>query len=181
MKKIDEPLPGLILIEAPVYADLRGHFFEHFEKRKFAGLGIEADFVQDNVSRSRRGTIRGLHFQNPHPQGKLIGVSQGSIFDVAVDLRRNSPSFGRWAAVELAEGDGRSFWIPAGFAHGFQALSDIVTVHYKVTDYWHVDAERTIRWDDPQIGVAWPIADPILSPKDAAAPLLEKLSSHLPE
>jgi dTDP-4-dehydrorhamnose 3,5-epimerase len=181
MKKVDEPLPGLVLIEGPVHGDLRGHFQEYYERRKFAALGIDTDFVQDNVTRSRRGTIRGLHFQNPYPQGKLIGVVQGRVYDVAVDVRRGSDNFGKWAAVELDEDDGRLFWIPPGFAHGFQALSETVTVFYKVTDYWHVDAERTIRWNDPVLEISWPIADPILSQKDAEAPLLGTLSSHLPD
>ena len=180
MRILDEPLPGLVLIETPVYGDARGHFFEQYERRKFADLGIDADFVQDNISFSRRGTIRGLHFQNPFAQGKLIGVAQGRIYDVAVDIRRGSSSFGKWASVDLEAGDGRSFWVPPGFAHGFQAMSESATVIYKVTDFWHVEAERTIRWDDPSLGIDWPLADPILSPKDAEAPILENLSSHLP-
>ena len=180
MNKIGEPLPGVLLLETPVHRDTRGYFIEIFQNSKLAAVGVTAPFVQDNVTRSRRRTIRGLHFQNPSPQGKLISVIQGRIFDVMVDVRRDSPRFKAWAGVELNDGAGQLLWIPPGFAHGFQVLSEDALVFYKATDYWNVAAERAIRWDDPAIGIHWPLADPILSEKDAVAPRLEDVQS-LPE
>lgn len=177
MKVVGEPMPGVLLVETPVYRDMRGYFMECHHKQKLAALGIAAEFVQDNVSCSRAGTVRGLHFQLPNPQGKLVYPLKGCIYDVVVDVRRSSERFGAWAGVELREGDGRFLWIPPSFAHGFQALSDDTIVLYKVTDVWNPAAEHAIRWNDPKLGIAWPLPDAVLSPKDAAAPCLEELQS----
>lgn len=157
-----------------MFSDARGFFFESFNQRDFdAATGQTAQFVQDNQSRSRRGVLRGLHYQIEHAQGKLIRVTRGAIFDVAVDMRRASPAFGKWTGVELSESNGAQLWIPAGFAHGFVALSEVADVCYKATDYWSREHERSVLWSDPAIGIAWPTtAPPVLSPKDAEAPLL---------
>ena len=136
---------------------------------RYQDAGLDAVFVQDNLSFSRRGTLRGLHFQNPNPQGKLVMVLQGDVYDVAVDLRRGSPTFGRWEAVQLSAESHRQFYIPPGFAHGFQVTSDTALFHYKCTAPYSPSDERAIRWDDPALGIPWPISDPIVSAKDAAA------------
>lgn len=175
MKATPLALPEILLIEPRAYEDNRGLFFESFNARSFAdALGTEMAFVQDNQSVSRRGVIRGLHYQlPPHAQGKLVRVAYGEIFDVAVDIRRSSPSFGKWVGERLSAQDRRQLWIPAGFAHGFIALTEGAEVLYKTTDFYHHAAERAVRWDDPAIGIAWPEAGAaIVSDKDAAAPLL---------
>jgi len=157
-----------------VFGDDRGHFFESYNQRKFAEVGIHSDFVQDNQSSSRKGVIRGLHYQIQKPQGKVIRVLAGSIFDVAVDLRRSSKTFGKWVGVELSSENRRMLWIPRGFAHGFQVLSDNAEVLYKADAFYAPELERTIRWDDPEIAIKWPVSGaPTLSPKDA-----EGLSFH---
>lgn len=175
MKATPLALPEILLIEPRAYEDSRGLFFESFNARSFAdALGTEMAFVQDNQSVSRRGVVRGLHYQlPPHAQGKLVRVAYGEIFDVAVDIRRSSPSFGKWVGERLSAQDRRQLWIPAGFAHGFIALTEGAEVLYKTTDFYHHAAERSVRWDDPAIGIAWPEAGTaLLSDKDAAAPLL---------
>ena len=167
------PLPEVLLIEPRVFADERGWFTESFNARAFAdATGLDVPFVQDNHSRSSRGVLRGLHYQlPPSAQGKLVRAVTGSIFDVAVDIRRSSPSFGRWVAETLSAGNKRQLWIPAGFAHGFLALEEGTEVIYKTTAYYNKAAERAIRWDDPDLGIAWPPGlMPLLAPKDAAAP-----------
>lgn len=173
MKATPLAIPDIVLLEPKLYDDVRGAFFESYNARTFAEVtGREPHFVQDNQSVSRRGVLRGLHYQlAPAPQGKLVRVLVGAIFDVAVDLRRTSPSFGRSVAEILSAENRRQLWIPEGFAHGFMALRDGTEVLYKTTDFYHRDAERAIRWDDPALGIAWP-ADvaPILSDKDAEAP-----------
>lgn len=168
MKVTTTPLPGVLLIEPTVFADQRGFFYEAFNSREFARqTGTHPDFVQDNHSRSVRGALRGLHYQINEPQGKLIRVSAGEVFDVAVDLRRNSPSFGRWTAACLSSENKQQLWIPPGFAHGFLVLSDYAEVQYKTTTYWSPQDERCIRWDDPSLAIDWPLATPpILSAKD---------------
>jgi dTDP-4-dehydrorhamnose 3,5-epimerase len=160
----------VILIEPRVFGDERGHFFESFNERKFRELaGVDARFVQDNQSRSAKHVLRGLHYQIRQPQGKLVWVLTGRVFDVSVDLRRSSPTFGQWTRVTLSSDDKRSIWIPAGFAHGFLTLSDSADVFYKTTDYYAPEHERTIAWNDPDVGVDWPLsAEPILSAKDRA-------------
>ncbi len=164
-------LAGVLLVEPELFGDARGHFFESFNRRALeAAASRPVEFVQDNQSLSARGVLRGLHYQLPHPQGKLVRVLRGEVFDVAVDLRRGSPTFGRWAGERLSGANRRQLWIPEGLAHGFLVLSDEAEVLYKVTDYWHAQAERCIRWDDPDLAVAWPLAGavPRLSAKDAA-------------
>lgn len=168
-----EPLAiaDVVLVRPQVFGDERGFFMEAWEQRKFAAGGIAVDFVQDNHSRSVRHTLRGLHYQIRQPQGKLVRALSGVIFDVAVDLRRRSATFGRWVGVELSEENKNMLWVPPGFAHGFLVLSETADVLYKCTDYYAPTAERSIRWDDPQLAVKWPLpagAAPRLSAKDAA-------------
>jgi dTDP-4-dehydrorhamnose 3,5-epimerase len=167
------PLPGVLLIEPKVFADERGFFLETWNAARYAEAGLPAAFVQDNHSRSKRGVLRGLHYQQPNPQGKLVRCSRGAIFDVAVDIRVGSPSFGKWFGVELSEENKRMLWVPEGFAHGFCALTDRADVLYKCTALYDGAADRSILWNDPDIGIEWPIANPQLSPKDAAAPRLK--------
>lgn len=165
-------IDGLMLFEPRVFADERGVFFESFNDAQFRkATGFAGQFVQDNHSVSHKGVLRGLHYQlAPHAQGKLVRVVAGAAFDVAVDIRKGSPTFGKWAGVELSAANRRQFWIPEGFAHGFLALEAGTEFLYKTTDYWHAASERSIRWDDPEIGVAWPIEGaPVVSGKDAAA------------
>ena len=161
-------LPGVLVLEPRVFEDSRGYFLESFNARKFAdATGIETGFFQDNLSRSSKGVLRGLHYQIQQPQDKLVAVVRGAIFDVAVDIRRSSPHFGRWVGVELSDANHRQIWVPAGFAHGFVVLSDEADVMYKTTDYYAPQHERTIRWDDPQLAIAWPAGiDPVVSDKD---------------
>ena len=166
-------LPGVMLVEPAVHGDARGFFLESWNRRVFAAAGIDADFVQDNHSRSQRGVLRGLHYQIEHAQGKLVRVVDGEVFDVAVDLRRRSPTFGRHLAVTLSADNHRMLYIPPGFAHGFMVTSRSADFLYKTTDYWYPEHERTLLWNDRALGIAWP-ADiaPILAAKDAAgAPL----------
>jgi dTDP-4-dehydrorhamnose 3,5-epimerase len=165
-------IPELAVIEAQVFADARGEFFESWNRTRFAEHGIAFDVVQSNVSRSHYGVLRGLHFQWPNPQGKLVSVLDGEVWDVAVDIRRGSPSFGRWEAVVLNGENRRHFWIPAGFAHGFVVTSERATFSYLCTAAYDKAADATLRWDDPQIAIDWPIAAPTLSDKDAGAPRL---------
>jgi dTDP-4-dehydrorhamnose 3,5-epimerase len=162
-------IPGLVVLEPKVFGDSRGFFMELWNRRSYREAGIDVDFVQDNLSRSRRGTLRGLHFQNPNPQGKLLGVLEGEVFDVAVDIRRSSATFGRWHGVVLSAENKRQFYVPPGFAHGFAVLSDTVLFHYKCTEFYSPKHELAIRWDDPDIGIEWPLKDPLLSERDARA------------
>lgn len=162
-------LPDVLLIEPRVFSDERGFFFESWNQRAFAEAGIDATFVQDNHSRSLRGVLRGLHYQIQHAQGKLVRVSEGEVFDVAVDIRRSSPSFGRWVGMPLSAHNRRMLWIPPGFAHGFLVLSEAAEFLYKTTDYWYPEHERTLLWNDGALAIDWPLAGaPRLAPKDAA-------------
>ena len=168
-------IPEVVLIRPKVFGDERGFFMESFEQRKFAAAGLDLNFVQDNHSHSARHILRGLHYQILKPQGKLVRVTSGRVFDVAVDIRRSSSSFGRWVGVELSAENHHMLWVPPGFAHGYMVLSDSADFLYKVTDFWAPEHERAIRWDDPTIGVRWPLppgVQPVLSGKDAAAPAL---------
>lgn len=167
-------LPGVLLIEPRVFEDARGYFFESFNQRAFdEAVGAPLRFVQDNQSRSQRGVLRGIHYQLQHPQGKLVRVLSGEIYDVAVDLRRASPTFGRWTARRLSADNRLQLWIPAGFGHAFLALSETAEVFYKTTDFYAPGDERCVRWDDPQLSIDWPLdGEPLLSAKDAAAPTL---------
>jgi len=174
MNIIATEIPDLLIIEPKVFGDSRGFFLESFNAREFAkATGVEARFVQDNHSRSQRGVLRGLHYQIDNPQGKLVRVTQGEVLDVAVDIRRSSPTFGRWVAARLNADDHRQFWIPPGFAHGFLVLSESADFLYKTTDYYNPAAERCIRWDDPQLAIDWGLeVPPLLSAKDQAGALL---------
>jgi dTDP-4-dehydrorhamnose 3,5-epimerase len=165
-------LPGVLLLEPRVFGDARGYFFESFSSERYASAGMPGPFVQDNVSRSGRGVLRGMHFQNPRGQGKLVGVLHGEVFDVAVDVRLGSPTFGRWVGEVLSSENHRQLYIPPGFAHGFVTLSDEALFAYKCTAYYTREAERTIRWDDPELGIDWPLRDVRLAPRDAEAPRL---------
>jgi dTDP-4-dehydrorhamnose 3,5-epimerase len=168
-------LPEVLLLEPRLFGDTRGFFLESFNARDFAQVtGINAAFVQDNHSRSSQGVLRGLHYQIHQAQGKLVRVVRGRVFDVAVDLRRSSPRFGQWAGVELSEDNHRQLWIPPGFAHGFLVMSETADFLYKTTDYYAPEHERSVRWDDPALGIEWPLAgrEPQLSAKDRAAQLL---------
>jgi dTDP-4-dehydrorhamnose 3,5-epimerase len=164
----------VLVFEPKVFGDARGFFFESFNQRAFSeATGVTADFVQDNHSRSTRGVLRGLHYQLLQPQGKLVRVVRGSVFDVAVDVRKSSPTFGKWVGYELSEENQRQLWVPAGFAHGFLVLSESADFLYKTTEYYAPQHERAILWNDPQIGVEWPAVDEVLlSAKDKAAALL---------
>lgn len=173
MKATETPLPGVLLIEPKVFADARGFFLETYNAARFREFGIDAPFVQDNQSRSARGVLRGLHYQEPNPQGKLVRCTLGALFDVAVDIRRDSPHFGKWFGAELSEENKRMLWIPPGFAHGFCALTDLADLSYKCTALYDAQADRAILWNDPDIGINWPVAEPILSPKDSVAPRLK--------
>lgn len=172
MNIVETALPGVLLIEPRVFGDARGFFLESWNRRGFAQAGLDLDFVQDNHSRSAKGVLRGLHYQLSNPQGKLVRVTQGAVFDVAVDIRRSSPHFGRWVGYELSEANHRMLWIPPGFAHGFLVLSDSADFLYKCTTLYDPPSDRGIRWDDPAIAIAWPDVGttPLLSAKDAAAP-----------
>jgi dTDP-4-dehydrorhamnose 3,5-epimerase len=177
MRVVPQPLPGVLLIEHQVHEDARGAFFESWNQRDFAAAGIEARFVQENVSRSQRFVLRGLHYQIPNAQGKLVRVLAGEIFDVVVDLRRSSTAFGRSLALALAAERAQTLWVPPGFAHGFLALSDETRVQYKVTDFWWRESERTLRWDDAALGIRWPLppgVTPLLSGKDRVGEPLER-------
>ncbi|GAA5172483.1 dTDP-4-dehydrorhamnose 3,5-epimerase [Viridibacterium curvum] len=169
MKRIDTSLAGVCVLEPKVFGDTRGFFLESFNARTFEDLlGFAPDFVQDNHSRSQRGVLRGLHYQIRQPQAKLVRVTRGAVWDVAVDLRRSSPTFGRHFGCELSEDNQRQMWIPAGFAHGFLVLSDVADFLYKTTDFYAPEHERCLQWNDPDLGLTWPLAgmEPTLSAKD---------------
>jgi len=168
-------LEGLLILEPKVFGDARGFFMETWNQRRYREAGLPADFVQYNLSLSRQGILRGLHFQNPTPQGKLVSVLQGEVFDVAVDIRRQSPTFGKWHGTRLSGENKRQFFIPPGFAHGFVVVSDTAMFHYKCTSFYAPEHELAIRWDDPDIAIDWPVPAPSLSDKDARAPRLKDL------
>ncbi len=169
MKVQPTQIAGVLIVEPDVFGDDRGFFMESYNEREMRKIGIDAHFVQDNHSHSQRNVLRGLHYQVRQPQGKLVRVVSGTVFDVAVDIRRNSPSFGRWVGVELSAENKRMFWMPPGMAHGFIVLSDSADFLYKATDYYAPEFERTILWNDTDLGIEWPLAgEPILSSKDAA-------------
>ncbi len=170
---IETSLPGVLLLEPKVFADERGFFMETYHVARFRQLGIDVNFVQDNHSRSLRGVLRGLHYQEPNGQAKLVRCTQGALYDVAVDIRVGSPHFGKWVGAELTEENKRMLWVPVGFAHGFCALTDNADLVYKCTALYDPKSDRSILWNDPDLGIPWPIAAPLLSPKDAAAPRLK--------
>jgi dTDP-4-dehydrorhamnose 3,5-epimerase len=169
-------IPDVLLVEPTVFSDTRGYFIEVYQAERYAAAGVAEPFVQDNLSSSRRGVLRGLHFQEPNAQGKLVQALRGTIWDVAVDVRMGSPTFGRWVAETLSAKAARQLWVPPGFAHGFVVLSEEALVSYKCTAMYRPEAERALRWNDPAVGVAWPCDQPVLSPRDAVAPLLADLT-----
>lgn len=171
-------LPELLLVQPPVFRDERGTFRELYRDERYAAVGIDVRFVQDNLSLSRRHVLRGLHMQHPRGQGKLVTVLAGAVFDVAVDARRGSPTFGRWEGVTLSAENAHQLWIPPGFAHGFLVLSDEALFSYKCTEPYSPSDELSIRWDDPEIGIEWPVPVPVLSAKDAAAPMLAEIAAE---
>jgi dTDP-4-dehydrorhamnose 3,5-epimerase len=176
MKLIETDLPGCVIIEPQVFGDARGFFYESYNAQKYKNAGLDLNFVQANVSRSAHGVLRGLHYQWPNPQGKLVSVLEGEVYDVAVDIRRGSPTFGRWAAVMLTAANHRHFWIPEGFAHGFAVVSEFATFAYQCTNLYDGAADAGIRWNDADIAIDWPLSTPNLSDKDAKAPLLREVN-----
>ena len=172
-------LPGVVIVDPRVFEDRRGFFFESYHAERYARAGLPERFVQENHSRSIPGTLRGLHYQLRHPQGKLVRVLRGSIWDVAVDIRRGSPTFGRWVGVELSAGNKRQLYVPVGFAHGFCVPTEESEIEYKCTEFYVSEDERGIAWNDPALGIAWPITTPLLSDKDRAFPRLAM--ADLPE
>ncbi len=180
MRVVPTELPGVVVIEPVVHADGRGFFLETYHAERYRAHGIDGPFVQDNHSRSARGTLRGLHLQLTRPQGKLVRVIEGEIFDVAVDVRRGSPTFGRFVGVTLTADNFRQCYIPRGFAHGFCVLSPIAQVEYKCTDLYDAASEIGIAWNDPAIAIPWPVAEPLLSARDARHPTLAAIADRLP-
>ena len=178
MRIQDTALPGVLVIEPKVFGDARGFFLETYNRERYREAGIDLDFVQDNLSRSRQGTLRGLHFQNPHAQGKLVWVLEGEVFDVAVDIRRDSPTFGQWVGATLSAENKRQFFVPPGFAHGFCVTSESALFAYKCTDLYAPQCEGSVLWCDEDIGIEWPIAEPLLSEKDKAAPRLREIPAE---
>jgi dTDP-4-dehydrorhamnose 3,5-epimerase len=181
MRATPTALPEVLLIEPAVFGDARGYFFETWQEKRYAELGLPAKFVQDNVSRSQKGILRGLHLQEPYGQGKLVQVLDGEVLDVAVDVRVGSPSFGRWVSERLSSDNHKQLYVPAGFAHGFCVLSDSALLAYKCTELYHPETEISVLWNDPQLAIDWPLRDPVLSKKDAAAqPLAAIARERLP-
>jgi dTDP-4-dehydrorhamnose 3,5-epimerase len=171
----ETPIPGVLLVEPRVFSDARGFFLERYHAERYAAHGLAARFVQDNHSRSRRGALHGLHFQRLHPQGKLVECVRGEVYDVVVDLRKSSLTFGRWHGITLSDAPPRQLWIPPGLAHGFCVLSEEADFLYKCTDYYRPDDEGGLVWDDPDLAIAWPVEAPLLSEKDRRLPRLRDL------
>lgn len=180
MNVISSPIPDVLIIEPQVFGDDRGFFYESFNQKRWREkTGLDTTFVQENHSRSTKNVLRGLHYQIQHPQGKLVRVIDGEVFDVAVDLRRNSPTFGQWTGIHLSAENKKQFWVPEGFGHGFVVLSDVAEFLYLTTDYYHPEHERELRWNDPQLAIGWPITDvPRLSGKDEVAPFLADADTY---
>lgn len=178
MEIIKTEIEGLLIIKPKVFEDSRGYFYESYNRERLMEAGIEYDFVQDNQSLSSKGVLRGLHFQNPpHEQGKLIRVITGAVIDVAVDIRKNSPTYGKWVSVELSAANKLMFWVPPGFAHGFATLEDNTTFFYKCTGFYNNAAEGSVLWNDPDLNIDWKISDPMLSERDKLCPLFRELES----
>lgn len=173
MKVIETVLPGALILEPKVFGDARGFFYESYNKAAYHEAGITAEFIQSNVSRSARGVLRGLHYQWPNPQGKLVSVLEGEVYDVAVDIRHGSPTFGQSAGVMLSAENHRHFWVPEGFAHGFCVLSESATFSYQCTALYDAKADAGIRWNDADLGIDWPLSEPLLSDKDGKTPFLK--------
>ena len=182
MNVLETSLSGLKIIEPQVFGDQRGYFLEIWNRRRYAEVGIDVDFVQDNLSLFRSGVVRGLHYQYPETQGKLVYVLQGKVFDVAVDIRKDSPTFGKWEGVVLSDENKRQLYVPEGFAHGFCVLSETVLFAYKCTALYNPKVEGGILWNDPEIGIDWPVSAPVLSEKDTKHPTLrERVAMGLPD
>ena len=179
MNVIETKLPGVLILEPEVFGDERGFFMETWNQARYEEAGLPARVVQDNLSLSARGVLRGLHFQNPNAQGKLVSVLQGEVFDVAVDVRVGSPTFGEWVGVYLSADNKRQLYVPEGFAHGFTVTSDTALHSYKATDYYSPRTERGVLWNDPHVGIEWPVDDPVLSAKDQTALPLREISTDL--
>ncbi|BCR24081.1 dTDP-4-dehydrorhamnose 3,5-epimerase [Aquipseudomonas alcaligenes] len=177
MKVIETQLAGVLIVEPKVFGDHRGFFLETFQVERYRDAGIGMSFVQDNHSRSQRGVLRGLHFQRTRPQGKLVGVSRGAVYDVAVDINPDSPTCGQYVGVELNDENHRQLWVPPGYAHGFCVLSEVADFQYKCTDYYQPEDEGGLLWNDPDVGIPWPVAEPQLSAKDQLNPRLRDLLS----
>jgi dTDP-4-dehydrorhamnose 3,5-epimerase len=173
VKVTPTPLSGLLVLEPRIFKDDRGYFVETYQQERYREAGITQPFVQDNTSHSIKDTLRGMHFQQPRAQGKLVSCTRGAIWDAVIDVRQGSPTFGKWFGVELSAATARQLWVPTGFAHGFCVLSDTADVTYKCTDYYAPGTERAVLWNDPDVGIAWPVKSPLLSPKDAVAPRLK--------
>ena len=178
MRVTPTEIPDVLIVEPRVFGDERGFFYESWNRRALAACGIDAEFVQDNHSRSTRGVLRGLHYQIRHAQGKLVRVVAGEVYDVAVDLRRSSPTFGRHVAVTLSADSHRMLWVPPGFAHGFCVTSASADFLYKTTDYWHAEHERTLLWNDPALRIDWPVREPVLAAKDASGTPLARAETY---
>jgi dTDP-4-dehydrorhamnose 3,5-epimerase len=178
MKVIETLLPGALIIEPQVFGDTRGFFYESYNKGQWEKAGINADFIQTNVSRSAKGVLRGLHYQWPNPQGKLVSVLEGEVYDVAVDIRHGSPTFGQSIGVMLTAENHRHFWVPEGFAHGFCVLSEFATFTYQCTALYDREADAGIRWNDADLGIDWPLSEPLLSDKDTRTPMLKDVAIH---
>ena len=177
MNVLETALPGVVVVEPVFFGDERGFFMETWNRRRYEEFGVPTDFVQDNLSYSMGGVLRGLHFQNPHPQGKLVSVLQGEVFDVAVDIRTGSPTFGEWVGVTLSAENRRQLYVPEGFAHGFVVTSEAAHFSYKCTVYYNPRTEQSLIWDDPDLGIDWPVEAPVLSAKDGSAPTLAEISA----
>lgn len=178
MDVLELDIPGLKIVTPKIFGDERGFFLESYNAQKYHGCGIDVTFVQDNLSYSSRGVLRGLHFQNPGSQGKLVSVLQGAVYDVAVDIRLGSPTFGQWYGIELRSESKKQFWIPAGFAHGFVVISETALFSYKCDAYYQPQHEFSLAWNDPELGIEWPISSPALSPKDQKARRLRDFAKH---
>lgn len=178
MKVLKTKLPGVLIIEPQVFVDQRGHFKETFNAERYAEAGIDIPFVQDNYSRSHKGVLRGLHLQKTHPQGKLVSCLRGVVYDVVVDVNLHSATFGQYVGVELMEENHRQLWIPPGYAHGFCVLSDVADFLYKCTDFYFPEDECGLIWNDPEVGIDWPIKDPVLAGKDLELPSLEHIRAN---
>jgi len=178
MKVIATKLSGVLVFEPNVFEDERGFFMETWNYDRYLKAGLDVKFVQSNLSKSSKGVLRGLHFQNPHPQGKLVQILTGEVFDVAVDIRKGSPTFGQWHAEILTGDNHKQFYIPEGFAHGFCVLSDLAIFSYMCTQVYNASTDAVIKWNDPQINIKWPISDPILSQKDKNAPILDIIDTN---
>ena len=181
MKIENTVLPGVLIIEPQVFGDQRGFFLETFNQARYQEIGVPGpglEFLQDNHSRSSRGVVRGLHFQVKHPQGKLVWVSSGTVFDVVADVRPGSATYLKWVGVELSDENHRQLWVPPGYAHGFCVLSDHADFHYKCTDYYHPEDESGVRWDDPDLNIQWPVMEPVISQKDKELPLLAQADAN---